>query len=97
MFEAVYKHHAVVCISILMLHINLRLVDLNIYFYDVFFNYKMGSEKGYIERGGFFYCKIHMKCDMLKDFILRSIANISLFLSEIGRSFLILYIKSVFT
>ena len=37
MFDVVYKHHAVMCISILILHINLRLVDLNIYFYDVFF------------------------------------------------------------
>ena len=55
MFDAVYKHHAVMCISILILHINLRLVDLNIYFYDVFFNYKMGSKKGYMERGENFY------------------------------------------
>ena len=27
-----------------------------------FFNYKMGSKKGYMERGGIFYYEIHMKC-----------------------------------
>ena len=29
-FDNVYKHHAVICISILMLRIGLRLVDLRI-------------------------------------------------------------------
>ena len=49
-FENVYKHHAVICISILILPISLRLVDLNISFYDVFF-IKNSKEfkKGYIE------------------------------------------------
>ena len=37
MFDVVYNHHAVVCISIFMMYISLRLVGLNIYFYDVFF------------------------------------------------------------
>ena len=37
MFDAVYKHFDVACISVLMLNISLRLVGLNIYFYDVFF------------------------------------------------------------
>ena len=27
-----------------------------------FFNYKKGSKKGYMEREGFFYYEIHMKC-----------------------------------
>ena len=27
-----------------------------------FFNYKKGLKKGYMEREGFFYYKIHMKC-----------------------------------
>ena len=27
-----------------------------------FFNYKIGHKKGYMERGGFFYYEIHMKC-----------------------------------
>ena len=48
-FDNVYKHHAVICISILILRISLRLVDLNIYFYDVFFIRKKNSKKGYIE------------------------------------------------
>ena len=61
MSDAVYKHHAVMCISILMLHMNLRLVDLNIYLYDVFFNYKMGSKKGYMEMEGFFYYGANIK------------------------------------
>ena len=69
MFDAVYKHHAVVCISILTLHINFRLVGLNIYFYGVFFNYIMGSKKGYTEREGFFYYEIHMKRATSQDFI----------------------------
>ena len=30
-FDNVYKYHAVICISILILRINLRLVDLNIF------------------------------------------------------------------
>ena len=59
MFDVVYKHHAVLCISIFMLRINLRLVGLNIYFYDVFVNYKMGSKKGYMERKENFYYGIH--------------------------------------
>ena len=42
----VYKHHAVICISILILGISLRLADLNIYFYDVFFICKKSSKKG---------------------------------------------------
>ena len=38
MIDVVYKHHAVVYVQVfLMLWINLRLVGLNIYFYDVFF------------------------------------------------------------
>ena len=38
MFDAVYKHHAVVFVlAFLKLIISLRLVGLNIYFYDVFF------------------------------------------------------------
>ena len=38
MLDDVYKHHAVIfCISILMLHISLKLAARNIYFYDVFF------------------------------------------------------------
>ena len=44
-----YKHHAIICISILILRIGLRLVDLNIYFYDVFFIRKKNSKKGYIK------------------------------------------------
>ena len=48
-FDNVYKHHAVICISILILRIGLRLIDLNIYFYDVFFICKKISKKGYIE------------------------------------------------
>ena len=42
----VYKHHAVICISILILGISLRLADLNIYFYDVFIICKNSSNKG---------------------------------------------------
>ena len=38
LLDDVYKYHAVIfCISILMLHISLKLVGLNIYFYDFFF------------------------------------------------------------
>ena len=48
-FDNVYKHHAVICISILILRISLRLVDLNIYFYDVFFICKKSFKKGDIE------------------------------------------------
>ena len=48
-FDNVYKHHAVICISILILRISLRLVDLNIYFYDASFIHKKNSKKGYIE------------------------------------------------
>ena len=44
-----------------MLRISLRLVGLNIYFYDVFFNYKMGSKKGYMEMEGFFYYGANIK------------------------------------
>ena len=42
----VYKHHGVICISILILGISLRLADLNIYFYDVFMICKNSSNKG---------------------------------------------------
>ena len=35
-----------------------------------FFNYKKGSKKGYMEREGFFYYGIHMKCAKMKTFIL---------------------------
>ena len=48
-FDNVYKHHAVICISILILRISLRLVGLNIYFYDIFFICKKSFKKGYIE------------------------------------------------
>ena len=38
LLDDVYKYHAVIFyISILMLHISLKLVGLNIYFYDFFF------------------------------------------------------------
>ena len=46
MFDNVYKHHTVICISTLILRISLRLVDLNIYFYDVFFICKKSLKKG---------------------------------------------------
>ena len=45
MIDVVYKHYAVVCISIFMLRITLRLVGLNICMTS-FFNYKMGSKRG---------------------------------------------------
>ena len=48
-FDNVYKCHAVICISILILPISLRLVDLNIFFYDVFFICKKNSKKRFIE------------------------------------------------
>ena len=45
-----------------MLRISLRLVGLNIYFYDVFFfYYKMSSKKWYMEMEGFFYFGIVIK------------------------------------
>ena len=44
-----------------MLRISLRLVGLNIYFYDVFFLFEKGFKKGYIEIMGFFYCEMHIK------------------------------------
>ena len=50
MFDAVYKHQAVV-FAFLMLRMSLRLVGLNIYFYDVFFNYER-----------VYYNEIHIKC-----------------------------------
>ena len=63
MIDVVYKHHAVVYVYVfLMLCINLRLVGLNIYFYDAFFSYKNGSKKGYIEMRYYFYYEINMKC-----------------------------------
>ena len=45
-----------------MLRIGLKLVGLNICFYDVFFNYKMGSKKEYIEMKDYFYYGIDMIC-----------------------------------
>ena len=48
-FDNVYKHHTVICMRILILCISLRLVDLNIYFYDVFFYLQKEFKKGYIE------------------------------------------------
>ena len=47
-----------------MLCVSLRLVGVNIYFYDVFLIIKRvqkGFKMGYIEMRGFFYCEIHMK------------------------------------
>ena len=51
------KKCLMLCISIMLLFLykyflmlRIRLVGLNIYFYDVFFNYKKGSKKGYMER-----------------------------------------------
>ena len=44
-FVCVCKHLDVVCISILMLRISLKLADLNIDFYDVLFSYKKGSKR----------------------------------------------------
>ena len=41
-----YKHFDVVCISVLMLNISLKLAGLNIYFYDVFFSYKISLKWG---------------------------------------------------
>ena len=35
-----------------------------------FNNYKKGSEKGYMEREGFFYYEIHMKCARVIHFTL---------------------------
>ena len=54
-FDNVYKHHAVICISILILRISLRLVDIA-YFFKIsrpkqlfsivpFSNYKKGFQK----------------------------------------------------
>ena len=43
------------------LMLRIRLVGLNIYFYDVFFNYKKGSKKGYMERKENFYFEIVRK------------------------------------
>ena len=44
MFCCVYKRFDVMCISVFNVMYKLRLVGLNIYFYDVFFSYKMGSK-----------------------------------------------------
>ena len=49
-FDNVYKHHAVICISILILRISLRLVDLNIYFYEVFLSAKRIQKRVYRNR-----------------------------------------------
>ena len=40
-----------------------------------FFNYKKGSKKGYMEREGFFYYEIHMKCAKFIHFTLLLEAN----------------------
>ena len=40
----VYKRFDVMCINVFNVMYKLRLVGLNIYFYDVFFSYKMGSK-----------------------------------------------------
>ena len=49
MFFCVYKHFDVMCISVFNVMYKLRLVGLNIYFYDVFFSYKMGSK--WVQKG----------------------------------------------
>ena len=50
----VYKYFLMLCIS-------LRLVGLNIYFYNIFFLTIKMVQKGYIEMMGFFYCEIVLK------------------------------------
>ena len=54
MFDVACINIDVVCISVLMLNISLRLAGLNIYFYDVFFSYKMGSNGVYRNEVFFF-------------------------------------------
>ena len=44
-----YKRFDVMCISVCNVMYKLRLVGLNIYFYDVFFSYKMGSK--WVQKG----------------------------------------------
>ena len=44
-----------------MLNINLRLVDLNIYFYEVFFLTIKWVQKGLYRKGDFFYYEIVLK------------------------------------
>ena len=53
-FDA-YKHHAVICISILILGISLRLADLNIYFYDVLLSAKTVQIRVYRNDSKFYY------------------------------------------
>ena len=45
-FLIIIKYKVSCCISILRLHTSLRLVGLNNYFYDVFFQLKMSPKKG---------------------------------------------------
>ena len=40
-----------------------------------FFNYKIGHKKGYMERVGFFYYEIHMKCVGSLDYTLLILSN----------------------
>ena len=49
-----YKHFDVVCISVLMLNISLKLAGLNIYFYDVFFLAIKWVQNGVYRNEGFF-------------------------------------------
>ena len=50
----VYKHFDVVCISVLMKNITLRLASLNIYFYDVFFLTKKLVQNGVYRKARFY-------------------------------------------
>ena len=59
-----YKRFDVMCINVFNVMYKLRLVGLNIYFYDVFFSYKMGSkwvQKGTYRNEVLFFFWDHIK------------------------------------
>ena len=46
-------------ISVLLLYVSVRLICLNLYFYDAFFNYKKMVKKGYIGMKGLFTMRLY--------------------------------------
>ena len=66
----VYKRFDVMCISVFNVMFKLRLVGLNIYFYDVFFLAIKRVQKGVYRNGVLFYFEIRLKCASSVTFML---------------------------